>query len=159
MQMPFFRKTLAASVKRCVDRDRICEQLSIRNNNLSSIVGLDRGGSGLNGLHGSFVIIQLDLVSDSKWFCPEQQQACEKILQYILKCKPDGNTTDAKNLYQISSLKRRSDNGERYQQPEEDDGRSSQSCEHNAKVSAICPSRTMNYTADYDASEVKDLGS
>jgi len=43
-------------------------------------------------LNGFFEAVEFDLISNTKRFRPEQQMASEKILQDILKCKPDRNT-------------------------------------------------------------------
>ena len=66
----------------------------------------------MNRLNRSFVAVQFDLVNHAKRFRPQQEQAREKILQYILKREADGNAADTENLDKIARLKRGSDDGE-----------------------------------------------
>ena len=72
-----------------------------------SIVGLDDGCTSLNLFHRAFEGLQLDLIPYAKRFSPEQQQASQEILQYILKSESNGHAADAQDLYQIASLKGR----------------------------------------------------
>src|SRR5258708_8665561 len=88
----------ATNVERRIDRDRVREQIGIWDYDPSSIVGLDDGCTSLNLFHGAFIRVQLDLIPYTKWFSPEQQQAGQEILQYILKSKSNGHAADAENL-------------------------------------------------------------
>ena len=78
-----------------IDNDRTCEQLSVRNDGLTLVVGPDDGGAGLNLFHSSLVGIDLDLVAHVKGFGPQQKKAGEKVLQDVLESKANGDAADA----------------------------------------------------------------
>ena len=78
-----------------IDDDRMCEEVSVRNNDMTLVVGPDDGSAGLNLFHSSLVGIDLDLVAHVKGFGPQQKKAGEKVLQDVLESKANGDAADA----------------------------------------------------------------
>ena len=70
-----------------IDDDRTCEEVSVRNDDITLVVGPDDGGAGLNLFHSSLVGIDLDLVAHVKGFGPQQKKAGKKVLQDVLESK------------------------------------------------------------------------
>jgi hypothetical protein len=71
--------------------------------------------------------VTLIKVPELKRLLQKEQNACEKVLQDILKSKTNGHRADSKQFDQIAGFERRRDDGKCDQKPQGQDARLNQS--------------------------------
>ena len=84
----------AAVFKGGIHGDRISKQVSVRNDDPATIIRFDGGSAHGDIFDGAFELLDHNLVADLERRSYQEQNACQEILEEVMKGKANGHTSD-----------------------------------------------------------------